>query len=107
MLDALRGGARCVVPAITPHDSLRWVGADGGNAALDRSQARLVQTPQGFAAEALLRGHRSSMSDLATDDASLVEATGEQVTLVEGDPLAFKITRAMDLLLAAALRAAR
>jgi 2-C-methyl-D-erythritol 4-phosphate cytidylyltransferase len=107
VLDALRGGAGCVVPAIAPHDSLRWVAADGGNAPLDRSQARLVQTPQGFTAEALLRGHRSSLSDLATDDATLVEATGETVTLVEGDPLAFKITRPLDLQLAEALLADR
>jgi 2-C-methyl-D-erythritol 4-phosphate cytidylyltransferase len=107
VLDALREGGRCVVPAIPPHDSLRWVAADGGNAALDRSQARLVQTPQGFTVEALLRGHRSSLSDLATDDASLVEATGEVVTLVPGDPLAFKITRPMDLMLAEALLDAR
>ena len=64
-----------------------------------------MQTPQGFTVEALLRGHRSSLSDLATDDASLVEATGEVVTLVDGDPLAFKITRPMDLLLAEALLA--
>jgi 2-C-methyl-D-erythritol 4-phosphate cytidylyltransferase len=107
VLDALRAGARCVVPAVPPHDSLRWVGADGGNAPLDRSQARLVQTPQGFTFEALLRGHRSSLSDLATDDATLVEATGEVVTLVEGHALAFKITRPMDLMLADALLAAR
>jgi len=103
VLEALRRGCTCVVPAIEPHDSLRWLAADGANAALDRSQARLVQTPQGFTAEALLRGHRSSLSDLATDDASLVEATGAPVTLVDGDPLAFKITHPMDLLLAEAL----
>lgn len=103
VLDALRAGARCVVPAVPPHDSLRWLAADGGNAPLDRSQARLVQTPQGFAVDALLRGHRSSLSDLATDDATLVEATGEAVTLVDGHPLAFKITRPLDLLLAEAV----
>ncbi len=97
VLEALHGGARCVVPAIAPHDSLRWLAADGGNAPLDRSQARLVQTPQGFTVEALLRGHVSSLSDLATDDASLVEAIGEVVTLVDGDPMAFKITRPLDL----------
>jgi 2-C-methyl-D-erythritol 4-phosphate cytidylyltransferase len=105
VLDALRGGARCVVPAVAPHDSLRWLAADGGNAPLDRSQARLVQTPQGFTVEALLRGHVSSLSDLATDDATLVEAVGEVVTLVDGDPRAFKITRPLDLLVAEALLA--
>jgi 2-C-methyl-D-erythritol 4-phosphate cytidylyltransferase len=103
VLDALQSGARCVVPAVAPHDSLRWLAADGGNAPLDRSQARLVQTPQGFTVEALLRGHVSSLSDLATDDASLVEAIGEVVTLVDGDPRAFKITRPIDLVLAEAL----
>ena len=62
-----------------------------------------MQTPQGFAIDALRRAHAAARTDLATDDASLVEALGESVTLVEGDPLAFKITGPLDLLLAEAL----
>ena len=38
-----------------------------------------------------------------TDDASLVEQVGGQVQVVDGDPLAFKITTQLDLLLAKAI----
>lgn len=107
VLAALDGGARCVVPTINAPDSLRQTNDEGGNAPLDRSGVRLVQTPQGFTVEALRRGHREAPTDLATDDATLVEATGETVTMVEGDPLAFKITGPIDLVLAEALLAAR
>ena len=62
-----------------------------------------MQTPQGFEIGALKRGHAAALGDLATDDATLVEATGQSVTLVEGDPLAFKITHPLDLVLAAAI----
>ncbi len=103
VLSALHDGACCVVPAIAPHDSLRQGSADGGNSPLDRSRVWLVQTPQGFSAEALRRGHALAATDTATDDATLVEATGEAVTLVEGDPRAFKITHPLDLELAEAL----
>ena len=49
------------------------------------------------------RRTRDAKGDDATDDATLVEATGEPVTLVDGDPLGFKITRPLDLVLAEAL----
>ncbi len=103
VLAALEAGAACVVPVIAAADSLRGVAPDGSNAPLDRSLVRLVQTPQGFAAAALRRAHARAAGDDATDDATLVEATGETVTLVDGDPLGFKITRPLDLVLAEAL----
>ena len=61
-----------------------------------------MQTPQGFATELLLRAYQRAGAD-STDDASLVEQLGGQVQVVEGDPLAFKITTPLDLLLAAAV----
>lgn len=105
VLAALAEGAACVVPAIGAPDSLRQVSPDGSSAPLDRSWVRLVQTPQGFTVGALRRAHEAAGTDLATDDASLVEAAGEPVRLVEGDPRAFKITNPVDLALAEALLA--
>jgi 2-C-methyl-D-erythritol 4-phosphate cytidylyltransferase len=40
---------------------------------------------------------------VATDDASMVEQLGVQVHVIDGDPLAFKITTPMDLRLAEAV----
>jgi 2-C-methyl-D-erythritol 4-phosphate cytidylyltransferase len=69
----------------------------------ERVGLRAVQTPQGFATDLLMRAYRA-YQDAATadftDDASLVEHLGAQVQVVDGDPLAFKITTQLDLLLA-------
>lgn len=63
-----------------------------------------MQTPQGFAAD-LLRRANAGAGD-ATDDAGLVERLGESVYTVPGEPLAFKITTPLDLVLARAVLAA-
>ena len=81
----------------------------------ERAGLRAVQTPQGFATGLLLRAYRAyqsaatpvgalgSRGSSVTDDASLVEQVGGQIQVVEGDPLAFKITNQLDLLLAQAI----
>ena len=48
VIEALRDGAEAVVPAVPVVDSMREVLASGGSRAVDRSQLRAVQTPQGF-----------------------------------------------------------
>jgi 2-C-methyl-D-erythritol 4-phosphate cytidylyltransferase len=103
VLEALRGGATAVVPVVPVADTLRGLDESGANGPLDRSRVRAVQTPQGFRRDVLVAAHAQAADDDATDDAGLVELLGYQVTLVEGDPLAFKITRPLDLLLAESL----
>jgi 2-C-methyl-D-erythritol 4-phosphate cytidylyltransferase len=61
-----------------------------------------VQTPQAFAADAL-RGAQASGAD-ATDCASLVEAAGGRVKVVDGDPHLLKVTSEADLGTVAAWR---
>jgi 2-C-methyl-D-erythritol 4-phosphate cytidylyltransferase len=100
---ARRRGA--AVPGIAPADTVKSV--DGGGrvtGTLDRSALRLIQTPQGFRASWLRRAFldAAAKGTTATDDASLVEAAGMPVVVVEGDPANFKITTRADL---AALRA--
>ena len=79
----------------------------------DRSQLRAVQTPQGFAAAALVAAHRlgadraADEARSASDDAGLIEAAGGGVVVVEGDPLAMKVTTPVDLALADVLAASR
>lgn len=65
----------------------------------------LVQTPQVFARELLLRAYeeRGNRKALATDDCMLVEAIGGKVRLIESDATNFKITTAADLDVAAAI----
>jgi 2-C-methyl-D-erythritol 4-phosphate cytidylyltransferase len=101
---ALRAGHRAVVPALPLHDTIKAVDANGVVLGTpERAGLRAVQTPQGFAFELLMRAYQHAETADFTDDASLVEHVGGQVHVVDGDPLAFKITTQLDLLLAHAV----
>jgi 2-C-methyl-D-erythritol 4-phosphate cytidylyltransferase len=104
VVDALRAGNSAVVPALPVTDTIKAVDANGVVVGTpERAGLRAVQTPQGFAADLLVRAYQHAGSAEFTDDASLVEHVGGQVHVVEGDPLAFKITTRLDLLLARAI----
>jgi 2-C-methyl-D-erythritol 4-phosphate cytidylyltransferase len=104
VVDALRAGHAAVVPALPPSDTIKAVDANGVVLGTpERAGLRAVQTPQGFATDLLLRAYQRAGAAGVTDDASLVEHLGGQVQVVDGDPLAFKITTRLDLLLAEAI----
>ena len=98
---AVVSGADGAAPAVPVTDTIRHTG-DGP---LDRSQLRAMQTPQAFRAEILRRAHAAGGE--ATDDATLVEAAGGTVRLVDGEPDNIKITTPGDLHVVEALLAAR
>ncbi|MDH6196350.1 2-C-methyl-D-erythritol 4-phosphate cytidylyltransferase [Mycobacterium frederiksbergense] len=103
---ALADGHAAVVPGLPLADTIKAVDANGAVLGTpERAGLRAVQTPQGFRADVLRRAYQRAGSGDFTDDASLVEQIGTPVQVVEGDPMAFKITTAMDLLLAEALLA--
>lgn len=107
VVEALRAGHSAVVPALPLSDTVKAVDANGVVLGTpDRAGLRAVQTPQGFATELLLRAYQRA-ADMTgadfTDDASMVEHIGGQVQVVDGDPLAFKITTRWDILLAQAI----
>ena len=97
----VRAGRGAVVPADTVK-SVDIMGAVVGTP--DRATLRAIQTPQGFRADLLTRAYTET-SDIATDDAGLVERLGELVHTIVGESLAFKITTPFDLLLAQAILA--
>lgn len=101
VLQAVRAGADAAVPVVDVVDTVRRV--DGG--VVDRSDLRVVQTPQGFDAAALRSAHAGGGE--ATDDATLVELAGGTVELVEGDRANLKVTEPLDLAVARSLLAAR
>ncbi|MBJ7290772.1 2-C-methyl-D-erythritol 4-phosphate cytidylyltransferase [Williamsia sp.] len=104
VVDAVRAGAPAVIPGVPVTDTLKAVepvgvgGPERVVATVDRSVLRAVQTPQGFAPDALARAHAAGGH--ATDDAGLAEEAGIPVTVVPGDLMAFKITTEWDLRLA-------
>ena len=67
---------------------------------VSRENLVLMQTPQIFVADLLRRAYEQSGIESATDDASLVEQSGEPVHIVEGDPRNLKVTTHVDLELA-------
>jgi len=86
------------------HPSLTG-GEGGGSITVDRSLYRLVQTPQTFQLPLLLRAYEQPYTEAFTDDASVVEALGHPITLVEGNRENIKITTPFDLRIAEALLA--
>ena len=68
-----------------------------------RNDYRLVQTPQTFDIQLLKAANRQPYNDNFTDDASVVEAYGQEITLVEGNRENIKITTPYDMIVAEAL----
>ncbi|MDT5220187.1 MAG: 2-C-methyl-D-erythritol 4-phosphate cytidylyltransferase, partial [Mycobacterium sp.] len=104
----LRAGHSAVIPALPLADTVKAVDANGVVLGTpERAGLRAVQTPQGFATAVLVSAYKKAAEQAGTvdytDDASLVEQAGGQVQVVDGDPLAFKITTQLDLLLAKAI----
>lgn len=100
---AVRDGADAVIPAQPVVDTIKEVDTDGVVlGTVDRSVLRAVQTPQGFRASVLRAAHAAA-ADLHTDDAGAVEKLGRPVICVPGSDFALKVTRPLDLALAAHL----
>lgn len=90
------------IPVIDSKDSVRIVTGED-NAAVDRYRIKLVQTPQTFHSKILLPAFNIDYKDKFTDEATVVEAFGLKVNLVEGEENNIKITRPLDLILAESL----
>lgn len=92
------------IPVVSPADTVRTV--DGAiSKAVDREKIRLVQTPQCFIAGRLKKAFNKNYHESFTDEASVLEADGERLFLVEGNHENIKITHASDLLFAEAILA--
>lgn len=87
------------IPAIISKDSIRLL-TEVGNETYDRDKVMLIQTPQTFQSKILLPAFQVVFEDKFTDEATVVEANGIKLSLVEGEENNFKITRPLDLLVA-------
>jgi 2-C-methyl-D-erythritol 4-phosphate cytidylyltransferase len=102
VLTALNEGWDGAVPGLPVSDTIKRVESGRAAETLDRDELRAVQTPQAFVAEVLRRAYAGDVAS-ATDCASLVEAQGGRVKVVDGDPRLAKVTDATDLERVAAL----
>lgn len=87
------------IPAIQPIDTLR-IATPTGSELIDRTQVRIIQTPQTFYSDILKKAFDQPYSTSFTDEASVVEKLGEAIHLIEGEATNIKITRPLDILLA-------
>lgn len=94
------------IPAVAATDSIRVV-EGAGHLVMDRNRVRIIQTPQTFQSELLLTAFQRDYTDSFTDEATVVEASGKEVFLIEGEYTNIKITRPVDLLVAERILADR
>ncbi|MFH1159686.1 MAG: 2-C-methyl-D-erythritol 4-phosphate cytidylyltransferase [bacterium] len=90
------------IPVIPLSESIRFVEGPT-NHPVDRTAYRIVQTPQVFRTSLLKQAYLQDFRETFTDDATVVESTGQPIHLIDGDPANIKITRPADLILATSL----
>lgn len=94
--------AKAVIPVIPVVETVRHLQGNTSET-VPRSDYRLVQTPQTFDIQLLKPANKQPYNDGFTDDASVVEAFGFDITLVEGNRENIKITTPYDLKIAEVL----
>lgn len=85
-----------VIPVIDVVDSYRRV-ENESSVIVPRKDLRIVQTPQCFRRSLIMKAYEQPFDPAFTDDASVVEAMGTQVTLIEGERSNIKLTTPEDL----------
>ena len=80
------------IACVAVTDSLRHVATDGTSRSVPRREYLAVQTPQVFTSETLIKAYEADFSPTFTDDASVVEASGVEINIVEGNRENIKIT---------------
>ena len=94
--------AKAVIPVIPVVETVRHLKGETSET-VPRGDYRLVQTPQTFDIQLLKSANRQPYNDNFTDDASVVEAFGFDITLVEGNRENIKITTPYDMKIAEVL----
>ena len=84
------------IPVVEVADSYRRLTAEGSEI-VSRNELRIVQTPQMFSAELLRRAYKQEYNPSFTDDASVVEAAGAAITLIDGERRNLKLTTPDDM----------
>jgi 2-C-methyl-D-erythritol 4-phosphate cytidylyltransferase len=98
VLTALNEGWDGALPGLRLADTIKRVDDEGRVVeTLNRDELQAVQTPQAFVASVLRDAYANGDVAVASDCASLVEARGGRIKVVDGDPRLSKITDAADL----------
>lgn len=92
------------IPVISPADSLR-LETDKENVPVNRMNVKQVQTPQVFDVALIKKAYRQEFDPSFSDDATVLEKTGEKIHMVDGNRENIKITNPEDLFIAQTLLA--
>ena len=87
------------VPVMPLNETIREI-KHGSSRLVDRSSLFSVQTPQTFRADMIKKAYEQEFRQEFTDDAAVLESTGQRIHFFPGDPRNIKITRQQDLELA-------
>lgn len=87
------------IPAIPVIDTIRRV-KENHSTTIPRKELVAIQTPQCFRTSVINNAYETEYKEIFTDDASVVESSGLEVSIVEGNRRNFKITTREDLLIA-------
>lgn len=90
------------IPFIAINETIRK-DINGVNESVNRNEYKIIQTPQCFLVSKIKKAFEQNYSESFTDDASVFEASGEQINLVQGNVENIKITNLHDLIIAKAL----
>lgn len=94
------------IPAVCATDTVRIMNKEI-HQVMDRANVMLIQTPQTFQSDILLKAYKQTYQPQFTDEANVVEASGTSVFLVEGEFENIKITRPLDIAIASYLLSKR
>ncbi len=89
------------IPVVKINESIRKISNDN-SFFVNRREYRLIQTPQCFHSELIKKAYQQDYKEEFTDDATVVEAMGIKINLVEGNMENIKITRPGDIKIAEA-----
>ncbi len=108
--EAVRSGS--AIPVVDCRDSVRLMIGEGdeilgGSQTMVRSKVKLVQTPQTFLSTVILPAYEREYQEQFTDEATVVEAGGRNVQLIQGEDNNIKITMPVDLAVAERVMAVR
>lgn len=96
VIDAVIATEGGVIPVLPVTDTIKQVDFDRVLGTISRDDLRIAQTPQGFPTKIITQAYAQAVEEY-TDDASLIQATGSTISLVQGDSRGFKITTPADL----------
>ena len=87
------------IPAVSITDSIRMIEGNTTKV-IDRNLLKAIQTPQTFRSEIIIPAFEQEYNNSFTDEATVVEAAGHEVFLIEGEKENIKITVPADLIIA-------